>query len=116
MAIASVKEVSRYLQTATEFKESNNQYDNRDLVQADRIIDICRQEKAGHYINAEGGMEIYSKEQFKNSGIALNFLRSNITAYMQFDNEFVPSLSIIDVLMFNSKNDVRQMLHSFELV
>lgn len=115
MAMASANEVCRYLNIEKEFKESHNQYDNEKLVQADRIIDICLQEKADHYINAEGGMELYSKEQFAKSGIKLKFLKSGLVQYRQFDNEFVPSLSIIDVLMFNSKDDVKQMLYSFKL-
>jgi WbqC-like protein family len=116
MAMAGVKEVCRYLNIRTKFKESHGQYDNRELVHADRIIDICRQENAGQYINAEGGTELYSKDQFDSSGIKLSFLKPGLVQYRQFDNEFVPSLSIIDVLMFNSKDDVKQMLHSFELV
>jgi hypothetical protein len=116
MAIAGIKEVCRYLSIGTQFKESREQYDNRELVRADRIIAICLKEKAGQYINAEGGTELYSRDQFNRAGIKLNFLKTKPLPYRQLDNEFVPSLSIIDVLMFNSKDDVRQMLQSFELV
>ena len=116
MAIASITEVCEHLSMGTQFKESKKQYNNQELAAADRIIDICLKEKAGEYINAEGGTGLYSKDQFSHSGIKLNFLETKLLSYRQLDNEFVPSLSIIDVLMFNSKDDVRQMLHSFELV
>ncbi|MDP4261647.1 MAG: WbqC family protein [Bacteroidota bacterium] len=116
MAIRSVKEVCGYLDVATKFRESNDRYHNSGLMQADRLIDICLQEKADHYINAVGGREIYSKERFDKSGIALNFLETTPGSYRQFDNEFVPFLSIIDVLMFNQKEEVKQMLDLFELV
>ena len=36
--------------------------------------------------------------------------------YNQFDNEFIPNLSIIDVLMFNSKEQIQRMLNNYELV
>jgi hypothetical protein len=85
-------------------------------MQADRLIDICLQEKADQYINAPGGIEMYSKERFEQAGIKLNFLNTKTVSYRQFDNEFVPSLSIIDVLMFNQKEEVKRMLQLFELV
>ena len=36
--------------------------------------------------------------------------------YPQFKNEFVPNLSIIDVMMFNSPENIRRLLSSYELV
>lgn len=116
MASASVKEICRYLNIGTELKKSHNYYNNSELVQTQRIIDICLKEQADQYINAAGGAGLYSKEQFEFSGIKLNFLESKPVFYKQFDNEFVPSLSIIDVLMFNSKDSMEQMLQSYELV
>ena len=35
--------------------------------------------------------------------------------YNQFDNEFMPLLSIIDVMMFNSPQEINEMLDQFEL-
>ena len=36
--------------------------------------------------------------------------------YEQFQNDFVPGLSIIDTLMFNCVNDIKQLLKQFTLV
>jgi len=46
----------------------------------------------------------------------LNFLDTELTEYNQFKNEFIPYLSIIDILMFNSKNEIKEMLKRYELV
>ena len=44
------------------------------------------------------------------------FLKTNEIIYQQFNNLFIPNLSIIDVMMFNSKNDIKNMLQAFTLI
>lgn len=83
----------------------------------ERLCDICEQTGAKTYINAIGGQILYNKEQFKKEGIDLLFLKTNEIKYFQFHEDiFVPNLSILDVLMFNSKSEIRQMLNNYELV
>ncbi|RGS36010.1 hypothetical protein DWX94_13275 [Coprococcus eutactus] len=38
----------------------------------------------------------------------LCFVKTKEIKYKQFDGKFQPNLSIIDILMFNSKNDVKK--------
>ncbi|HLV23610.1 MAG TPA: WbqC family protein [Moheibacter sp.] len=116
MAIESVKSVSRYLGLNTEFILSSETYENKGMERQERLIDICKIEKANHYINALGGQELYKKEDFKKEGIQLDFIKTQPITYKQFNNEFVPWLSIIDVLMFNSKEEIAEMLNKYELV
>ena len=68
------------------------------------------------YINAIGGQELYDKDVFLDSGIELKFIKTLPYEYKQFNNEFVPNLSIIDILMFNSKEEVNLLLNKYELV
>lgn len=82
----------------------------------DKIIDICKQLKATNYINAIGGQELYSKEFFAENGINLNFIESKPIVYLQFKNQFIPSLSIIDVMMFNSVAKIQKMLDNYNLI
>lgn len=112
----SIVLICKYLGIKTEIVESSNNYHNCDLRAEERIIYICRQEQAGHYINPIGGHELYSKDQFARAGIELSFLSTNIVKYPQFDNEFIPNLSIIDVLMFNSAENIKNILSEYELV
>jgi hypothetical protein len=81
-----------------------------------RIIEICKNLKAEEYINPIGGLDLYSKEEFRLQGIDLSFIKTGNVSYGQFSNDFVPNLSIIDVLMFNSIEEVKKMLIDYSLV
>ena len=79
-------------------------------------MDICQRLDTSHYTNAIGGQELYSREAFKAKGLGLNFVQTELVEYKQFDNEFVPYLSIIDIMMFNSIKDIQNMLSQYKLV
>ena len=89
---------------------------NNDLRGENKIIDICVQLGATQYINAIGGIELYTQENFQVKNIDLKFIKSENIIYQQFKNEFKPWLSIIDVMMFNSVEDTRMLLNKFELI
>jgi hypothetical protein len=80
-----------------------------------KVAEICKARKANVYLNPIGGIQLYKKDNFKDEGIELYFLRSNDIRYKQFNNDFIPFLSIIDVMMFNSKEKIIQMLGSYVL-
>lgn len=82
----------------------------------DKILSICEILGATAYYNAIGGTDLYSAEDFQSRGIDLKFLKSHAIEYKQFKNEFQPNLSIIDVLMFNSKEKVIEMLDDFTFI
>jgi hypothetical protein len=48
-------------------------------------------------------------------GVSLQFISNTLPTYPQADNEFVNGLSIIDVLMWNSKEEVNEMLNKYTL-
>lgn len=116
LAIDSAISISKYLGLNTKFIISSEKYKNQEMERAARLIDICKQEGADEYLNAIGGMELYSKEEFEEQGIKLNFIKSQPIEYKQFKNEFVPWLSIIDVLMFNSVEEINEMLDGYNLI
>ena len=116
LAVNSIKNVSNYLQLETEICETSGNYNNKTKSGQERVLDICRIEKASQYINPIGGIELYSKNTFKENGIILNFIKSKPIIYSQFDNDFAPWLSIIDVLMFNSISEVNRMVNQYELI
>ena len=115
LAIESVKMVSGYLNLNTEFYVASERYQNIQLEREKRLIAICKNENATNYINAVGGKELYSKEVFKANGIELQFIASKPIVYKQFKDDFIPWLSIIDVLMFNSVAEVNELLNKYEL-
>lgn len=112
----SLKATCQYLGINTEIVDSSVIYKNQHLKAQERILDICLQENADHYINPIGGMAIYDKQLFADNKILLNFIKSKPVKYKQFNNEFVPWLSMIDLLMFCSVEAIHDYLKEFELV
>ncbi len=95
---------------------SSSVYDTKGAKAQEKIIEICKIERATHYINPIGGTDLYDKNRFKQEKIQLNFIKTNNILYSQNSVNFVPWLSIIDILMFNSKKVISEMLDNYELV
>lgn len=112
----SLVAISAYMDIKTEFIISSTLSINTNLKGQDKVIAICENLKADVYINPIGGMELYSKEVFMEKNMILNFMQSDKIQYQQYKNEFVPWLSIIDVLMFNSKDVVKEYVNSYQLI
>ena len=93
---------------------SHLNYDNS-LKSQEKVIAICKERQCDRYVNAIGGMQLYCAEDFAKENIELCFIETEKTEYPQFQNEFLPSLSIIDVMMFNSKEAIRAMLQRYRL-
>jgi len=75
---------------------------------------IAEQMAATEYINPIGGKDLFSKEKYSASGITLSFLRSNEVDYAQ-PGDFIPALSIIDVLMFNGVEGTCRFLEEYDV-
>lgn len=108
--------ICEYLGIDTELILSSSFEKHAELKGKDKVISICKQLGADEYINAIGGQELYDKKEFAENGIRLNFLQANLREYRQLKNEFVAGLSIIDIMMFNSKEEIKEMLNDFKLV
>jgi hypothetical protein len=115
LARSSVEAVSSHVGIPTTIVPSSSTYGNNELKAQERILDICRLEGATDYINAQGGVGLYDKIVFQEHGFTLSFLQPTMVAYPQGKSAFLPGLSIIDVLMFNSQNEVRSMLNDHQL-
>jgi hypothetical protein len=81
-----------------------------------RLVRLCQQLNASQYINPIGGSELYNKDQFEKFNIKLNFIQANLKEYNQQRKSFLPGLSILDVIMFNSPEEVRLMLKDYNLL
>ena len=112
----SIQNLCAYLNINTKLIMSSEIVKNNGLKGENKIIDICLQLGATQYVNAIGGFELYTKENFRVKNIDLKFIKSENIIYQQFKNEFKPWLSIIDVIMFNSVEDTRMLLNKFELI
>lgn len=112
----SVKSVCSFLDIKTEIIKSSSVEIDHSLKSQDKVLEICKSRGSSVYINAIGGMDLYSREKFQSEGIDLKFIKSSPIEYSQFQNEFVPWLSIIDVMMFNSKEGVKKYINLYKLI
>lgn len=107
---SSITEVCNYLGIKTELKKSSDVQIDHQLKGRDKVVGICQQLGADVYINSPGGRALYSKSDFLHEGIDLRFLEPQMVNYSQFGQEFIPWLSIIDILMFNSHEFTRNVI------
>ncbi len=114
--VFSITELCKYLEIDTQVVISSDIPKNNELKGECKIIEICTEMHATNYINAIGGKELYSSVNFSEKNLKLQFIKSDRIEYKQFKNEFIPWLSIIDVIMFNSVKDTKDFLEKFELV
>jgi hypothetical protein len=92
----------RHLGITTSFRRSSEIAIDHDLKSQDKVLALCNAVGADQYLNASGGQELYQPADFLAHGIELEFIQPRLTAYPQFGGEFVPWLSIIDAMMFNT--------------
>ncbi len=108
--------ILNYQNIETELLLSSSILKNNELRGPEKIKEICKKLGATDYINAIGGQALYGYDDFRKHGIKLHFLKTDTITYKQFANDFVPNLSIIDVLMFNSPNEIKELLNNYTLV
>ncbi|MCP1305496.1 WbqC family protein [Halomonas sp. R1t8] len=111
----SFKNIFSYLGIEKQFKKTSELEYDRSATARDRLIALCRQFDADCYINAPGGRKLYAKPEFSKQGINLKFVDSLPIEYSQGNAEFVPNLSIIDVLMHCPPEEVKHLLNHYQL-
>lgn len=112
----SIIEICRYLGIKTEIILSSDIKKDNGLRGQEKIIEICKNVGADTYINAIGGIELYDKMKFSEENINLYFIKPDIIQYNQNLKEFVPFLSILDIMMWNSKEEINSMLEQYSLI
>lgn len=82
-----------------------------------KVIDICKLLEGDVYYNSISGLPLYTPhlKDFNEAGIKVYFTKKNEIMYKQFNNEFIDNLSIIDVMMFNSRSECNRLLSSYHL-
>ncbi|MBQ0044790.1 MAG: WbqC family protein [Bacteroidales bacterium] len=112
----SIEEVCRHIGISTRIGKTSDFDTYGRLKKEERIYEYCRILGADTYMNAVGGQELYSYEEFERHGVTLKFINSQLPPYPQRTERFVPGLSIIDVMMFNSKEQISKMLTQYSLI
>lgn len=113
----SLVETCAHLNIGTDIRISSAVDIDHGLKSQDKVLALCQAMGVDTYINAIGGAELYVREDFKAHGVALKFIKSRPFEYPQFGATFVPWLSIVDALMFNPLDAVRECITSnYELI
>ena len=112
----SIKIIHDYLNMKSILLFSSEIKKDNEKSGAQKVIEICNILNADTYYNAVGGQDLYSFSEFKENGLYLKFLKTKEVEYKQFNDKFIPNLSIIDVMMFNSKEKVKEYLYLYDLI
>lgn len=113
----SVTQTCSYLGIDTPIIVSSSLNIDHSLRAQAKVLALCKAREAGIYINPIGGAELYAREDFASECIELRFHKANTLEYAQFGKAFVPWLSIVDVLMFNPLEWVRDaVFNNYSLV
>lgn len=110
--------IGAYLGITTELILSSDLKKDCSLKKYNKIIAICKELEAEEYYNSVSGIPLYEpyRAEFERAGIQLRFPKMRDITYPQFKNEFVPYLSIIDVMMFNSQEECKALLQEYDFV
>ncbi len=114
----SLKKVCEYLNIATPIKIWSKMNIDIEHVNApdEWALNICNALHADTYYNPIGGKSFFDTSKYEKLGINIEFQQMIPVAYKHLSEDFIPFLSIIDVLMFNTVADINKMLGSYELV
>lgn len=116
IAIASIREICDYLSVDTEILISSELDKDNSHKGEKRIIEICNHLNASRYINPIGGKGLYCRKSFAAENIELKFINPVFREYPQPNTkEFIPGLSIIDVMMNCDKDTIKKMLSDYTL-
>lgn len=113
----SVQVMKEYLKIATPIRIfSQLGREIHQLKAQDKVIGVCKALHATHYINSSGGINLYDQNDFQKENIALQFYQPKELQYPQFEHDFVPFLSVLDVCMFNSNKKAQEFLNHYEII
>lgn len=103
--------MAAYIGLDVRIEKTSSVYPKEGRTGEERILDICRRERAESYINLPGGRDLYDRAAFSALGVELLFLDPNFEAMtLQHGGKEGPYLSILDLVMFNSPATVRDAI------
>ena len=81
-------------------------------------LNICKALGINEYWNAIGGKTFFDESKYSANNIDIKFYKQNLPFYSQRRGKenFIEGLSIIDVMMFNTPEQIKEMLDDYELI
>jgi hypothetical protein len=109
----SIRQICDFVGIKTKIMPSSGIEKDNTLRSQEKILDICQRLDANRYINSIGGQLLYDAATFKSHGVELAFVQPPPFVYKQLSDHFIPSLSIIDVLMCSDRDAFRDALDTW---
>lgn len=117
-----IRSICRYIGIKTEIIISSDLNKDNSLKGEKKVKEICHVVKDNYidncsitYINASTGEHLYDRKDFQDSGINLLFIKNKgeVIYPQRVVKEFVPNLSIVDVLMNCPPSKINELLDDF---
>jgi hypothetical protein len=118
LAAHSVVNFFKHIGANKSFIKSSEKFSStQGLGRVKRLVQITKELNSTTYLNSIGGVDLYSKTQFFELGVELRFVRPRLVQYNQFNSkEFQSGLSIIDLLMNLSIEQLHEHVQSYDLI
>ncbi|MCX7956855.1 MAG: WbqC family protein [Endomicrobia bacterium] len=106
--IQSIKMIMSYLGFEKKFILSSSL--NVDGQKTTKLVNICKILKATVYISGIGARDYIDLKQFYDNNINVQFQEYSTPTYQQLFGEFIPNLSIIDMIFNVGKEDTLKLI------
>lgn len=81
-----------------------------DGAKSDLILNICKTLGATTYLSGIGGRAYLDECSFLDAGIAIEYLESVSPVYKQFNGDFIPGLSMLDMMLNESPDALSEYM------
>jgi len=112
----SLQTVCSFLEITTPLTVSSTVDIDHSLRSQDKVIALVKKTGGNIYLNPIGGFDLYDPSDFSAEGLTLQFHKARPFSYPQSGKEFVPWLSVLDLMMFNSREQVTGWLDNFDII
>lgn len=115
LAIESIKKTCQYLGMTFDYDiYSKMDMPCAEVKEADEwALYITKKMGYETYVNPPGGKAFFDAKKYKNNNIVLQYLTQEMQVYNQRNSSFIPGLSIIDVMMFCSGEEILKMMSRY---
>ena len=113
---SSLKVLCNFLEITTPLTVSSTLKIDHSLKSQERVIALVKEAGGTSYLNPIGGFDLYHTADFRSEGLTLQFHKARPFSYPQKGNEFVPWLSVLDLMMFNSREQIIEWLDHFDTI
>ena len=117
LAIESIKKTCMYLDIVLEYEIFSEMHMSCPEVKEADEWALYITKKLGYqtYVNPPGGETFFNADKYKQHNIELQYLIQELKPYNQRNRSFIPKLSMIDVMMFCSPEEIKKMMNDYTL-